>query len=273
MVRQGHVVVATDYPGLGTPGPHPYLVGVSEGRAVLDGVRAVASVPWTGAARRFGVWGHSQGGHAALYAGLLAASYAPELQLAGIAAAAPATDLATLLAADFGTQAGKNPTAMTLWSWSRVFGAPLDRVVSPLAVPVVDTLAQECIETPIDLWRRERTAQPLERAFQTVPDLTAVEPWRSLLADNVPDVLPPGVPVFLSQGSADAIVLPAVTQAYMRRLCQSGSAVRMLLLSGEGHGLVAVHSSVAAVDWLGDRLKGLPAPSDCSSGQPGRSTP
>ena len=36
MVRRGHVVVATDYPGLGTPGPHPYLVGVSEGRAVLE---------------------------------------------------------------------------------------------------------------------------------------------------------------------------------------------------------------------------------------------
>ncbi len=208
MVRQGHVVVATDYPGLGTPGPHPYLVGASEGRAVLDGVRAVASVPWTQAGRRFGVWGHSQGGHAALYAGLLAGDYAPDLQLVGVAAAAPATDLAALLTDDIGTQAGKNLTAMTLWSWSRVFGAPLDRVVSPLAVPIIDVLAQECIETPLDLKLRERTARPLERAFLAVPDLTAVEPWRSLLADNDPGVLPPSIPVFLSQGSADAIGTP-----------------------------------------------------------------
>ena len=36
MVERGWIVAATDYPGLGTPGPHPYLVGVSEGRAVLD---------------------------------------------------------------------------------------------------------------------------------------------------------------------------------------------------------------------------------------------
>ena len=36
MIRRGFVVAATDYPGLGAPGPHPYLVGVSEGRAVLE---------------------------------------------------------------------------------------------------------------------------------------------------------------------------------------------------------------------------------------------
>ena len=38
-VERGYVVAATDYPGLGTPGPHPYLVGISEARAVIDSVR------------------------------------------------------------------------------------------------------------------------------------------------------------------------------------------------------------------------------------------
>ena len=40
MLSQGYIVVATDYPGLGTDGVHPYLIGESEGRAVLDSVRA-----------------------------------------------------------------------------------------------------------------------------------------------------------------------------------------------------------------------------------------
>ena len=41
MLRQGYVVVGTDYPGLGVPGIiHPYLIGVSEARAVIDSVRA-----------------------------------------------------------------------------------------------------------------------------------------------------------------------------------------------------------------------------------------
>ena len=40
VVSRGLVFVATDYEGLGTPGVHTYLVGQSEGRAVLDSIRA-----------------------------------------------------------------------------------------------------------------------------------------------------------------------------------------------------------------------------------------
>ncbi|MFN8565503.1 MAG: lipase family protein [Anaerolineae bacterium] len=40
MVREGFVVAATDYPGHGTPGVHPYLVGPVEAHSVLDSVRA-----------------------------------------------------------------------------------------------------------------------------------------------------------------------------------------------------------------------------------------
>lgn len=39
-LRRGYLVVAPDYEGLGTPGPHPYLVGDSEAWAALDAVRA-----------------------------------------------------------------------------------------------------------------------------------------------------------------------------------------------------------------------------------------
>ncbi len=52
MVERGYVDAATDYPGLGTPGPHPYLVGVSEARAVLDAVRAARSTPGSGGGQR-----------------------------------------------------------------------------------------------------------------------------------------------------------------------------------------------------------------------------
>ena len=39
-LKAGYAVVRTDYEGLGTPGEHPYLIGDSEGRSVLDMVRA-----------------------------------------------------------------------------------------------------------------------------------------------------------------------------------------------------------------------------------------
>ncbi len=36
MIAEGYIVVATDYPGLGTDGIHPYLIGESEARSVLE---------------------------------------------------------------------------------------------------------------------------------------------------------------------------------------------------------------------------------------------
>ncbi len=79
MLRRGYVVAATDYEGLGTRGMHPYLVGPSEARSVLDSVRAARDLSDAYASNRFAVWGHSQGGHAAFFTGEMAASYAPEL--------------------------------------------------------------------------------------------------------------------------------------------------------------------------------------------------
>src|SRR5580698_6939353 len=190
-VRDGYVVAATDYPGLGTVGPHPYLVGISEARAVIDSVRIAAQLPGAGGGKRFVVWGHSQGGHAALFTGLIAKTYAPELDLLGVAAAAPATDLVTLMNDDIGTVGGNNITAMTLWSWQRVFDANMDKIVDRRAIPAIDQLASECIEAPFDIRIRKRTEQPLEKYFLTAKKPSDVEPWHTLLAKNSPGTLPP----------------------------------------------------------------------------------
>jgi acetyl esterase/lipase len=265
MLARGYVVVATDYPGLGTAEPHPYLVGGSEARAVLDSVRAARLMPQADAGNRFAVWGHSQGGQAALFTGLIAKGYAPELNLVGVAAAAPATDLRTLLADDFGTVGGKNLLAMTLWSWAQVYGAPIHGVVVPADMPTVDMLAGECIESLYDLVIRHRTERPLEQSFLSVKNLTDIEPWRSLLTLNTPGALPPGIPVFIAQGETDRLVQPAVTQAYVARLCQAGSRVRLDLMPGVGHGFAAHDSAPAAIAWIADRFAGAPAPDDCDS--------
>src|SRR5580658_8733412 len=207
-IRDGYVVAATDYPGLGTPEPHPYLVGTSEARAVLDSVRVAGSLPGAGRGKKFVVWGHSQGGHAALFTGIIAKDYAPELELLGVAAAAPATDLTTLMNEDIDSVGGKNITAMTLWSWQRVFDAQMDKVVDPRAIPAINQLAEECIEGPFDLRRRQLTEQPLEQYFLTTRHPSEVEPWHSLLTENSPAALPPEIPVFLAQGTDDVIIHP-----------------------------------------------------------------
>ena len=263
LIEQGAIVAATDYPGLGTPGPHPYLVGDSEARAVIDSVRAARGLPGAGGGDRFAVWGHSQGGQASLYTGLIARSYAPELNLVGVAAAAPATSLVTLMGDDFKTSGGKNLTAMTLWSWARVYDAPIEKVVVPEAMPTVDQLASECIESIFDIMARRRTEKPLEQHFLSAPNIAVVEPWHSLAAHNTPGPLPSRIPLFLAQGTTDDIVRPEVTRAYMQRQCRAGGKVIMKWVPGVGHGFVARDSADAAVAWMMDRFAGTPAPSDC----------
>jgi acetyl esterase/lipase len=261
MTAHGFIVAATDYPGLGTPETHPYLVGDSEARAVIDSVRVARAL--TGAPNRFAVWGHSQGGQAALFTGLIAKTYAPELDLVGVAAAAPATELRALLAEDINSAGGRNLAAMTLWSWSRVFGAPIDRVVDPAAMPVVDQLAGECIESIGDILFRRRTSRPLEQRFLAMPDFYDAEPWRGLMAANTPGALPPGIPLLLAQGGADGLVRPQVTEDYKRRQCAAGSSVQMVFLKGANHGVIAHDAAPTAVEWMNSRFAGGPAPSDC----------
>src|ERR1700730_10259314 len=262
-VRDGYVVAATDYPGLGTAGPHPYLVGTSEARAVIDSVRVAASLPGAGGGKKFVVWGHSQGGHAALFTGIIAKTYAPELELLGVAAAAPATDLTKLMNEDIDSVGGKNITAMTLWSWQRVFDANMNKVVDPRAMPAIDQLARECIEGPFDLRTRQLTEQPLEQYFLTVKHPSDIEPWHTLLAENSPGALPPEIPVFLAQGTDDDIIHPKVTQDYAASLCSAGSKVRMLSISNIGHGRAAKASTQAMLEWTGNRFAGAAVPDDC----------
>src|SRR6201996_3697499 len=256
MVQRGYAVAATDYPGLGTPGPHPYLVGESEARAVVDSVRAARSFPGLENSTRYAVWGHSQGGQAALFTGMIAKSYAPELELLGVAAAAPATDLAALMKDDIGTSGGNNIMAMTLWSWHRVFDASIAEIVDPRAMPTLDRLARVCIEGPFDLSARQRIGQALNQHFLSVDQPADIEPWHSLLEKNSAGALPSEIPVFLAQGTTDQIINPNVTRDYMGKLCNAGSKVKLMILPNVGHGRAAQASTMAAVNWTTDRFAG-----------------
>jgi pimeloyl-ACP methyl ester carboxylesterase len=264
-VEHGYVVAATDYPGLGTPETHPYLVGDSEARAVIDSVRVARTMTGAGGGKRFTVWGHSQGGQASLFTGLIARTYAPELTLLGVAAAAPATDLVALMNDDINSIGGKNITAMTLWSWHRVYDASLSKIVDLQAMPVINQLARECIEGPFDLAARQKTGEPLEQHFLTVEEPANTEPWHSLLEKNTPGALPADIPVFLAQGTTDQIIRPQVTEDYMKKLCSAGSKVQMMLMPDIGHGRAAQASTATVVRWIDARFAGETPPNDCSN--------
>ncbi|MGB2932128.1 MAG: alpha/beta fold hydrolase [Methyloceanibacter sp.] len=263
ILAAGFVVAATDYPGLGTPGIHPYLIGKSEGRAVLDSIRAARNLPDSGASGRFAVWGHSQGGHAVLYAGELARHYAPELKLVGIAAAAPATYLGELFDDDMSTARGKELTAMALWSWSNLYHHSIAAVVEPDATTAFEKMAHDCIESLPELMVLDLTERPFQHRQFLKLNPTKVDPWKSIMTHNTPGQAPAGAPVLLAQGTADTTVPFDVTKRFGEALCKQGTRVSFIKLPGVSHSFVARDSAPAALAWMTARFQGVQAPSDC----------
>jgi alpha-beta hydrolase superfamily lysophospholipase len=263
MMKAGWAIVATDYPGLGTPGPHAYLVGVDAAHAVLDSVRAARHVAGAHTGTRFAVWGLSQGAHAALFTGQEASRYAPDLQLVGVAAAGPPTDLMKNLGA------GSNPTARTILmafamhSWSQVYHVDLKTIANATTQRVVRRLAATCSSAEPGLRTRIQVLR-LRRRLKNL-DLSAAEPWRGLLDSNSVGHSPAGAPLFIAQGSADAIVGPAVTKAFVVAACGRQEQVRFVEIPGGIHRETATRSAALTIAWLADRFAGRPAPNDCAS--------
>ncbi|WP_405489953.1 lipase family protein [Nocardia sp. NBC_00511] len=101
-LRRGWALAISDYPGLGTPGLHPYVMGRALGPAVLDSMRAARRLPEAelDPDGPLGIYGYSEGGNAAGWALQLQPSYAPDLPIsAGVVGSAPAdmTDMVRFL--------------------------------------------------------------------------------------------------------------------------------------------------------------------------------
>jgi alpha-beta hydrolase superfamily lysophospholipase len=259
----GAVVVATDYPGLGTPGPHPFLIGNSEARAVLDSVRAARQLTDAAAGDRFAVWGHSQGGQAGLFVGQLVASYAPELELVGVATAAPATELAELLRHDIETLEGRVLAALAFVAMSEIVpDASLTRLAVTRVARQMRALARGCIETTPEGLVEVVGGTVLGHSFLRLAP-TETEPWRSMLTTNTPSGDLGGAPLLLVQGEADTIVRPAVSRRFAQAACERGTPVLLRLYPGHSHTTIAHHAAADAAAWIADRFAARPAPSSC----------
>lgn len=262
LLAAGYVVAAPDYQGLGSPGPHPILVGTASAHTVLDSVRAARNIKVARASNRYALFGESEGAFSVLWAGKLAALYAPELKLAGVAAAAPPTDIKENLTGGTNAAVRAFLTAYAAESWSKLYGVPLTTVVKPATARLIGAIARNCVTLDGFALRTKIGMMRLAYQLRKV-DLAASPRWAELMRQN--SVTPVGLtmPLFVAQGSADVVVAPAVTRAFVDRLCARGATVRFLPIDKGDHVSVGKRSAAEVVDWIGDRFAGRPAPVDC----------
>ena len=135
------------------PAPVPGRDGRGRGRARRRPGRPLPG--GYGGVRRVAVLGFSQGGQAALFAGEVAPTYAPDLSLAGVAAVAPVTSVLELAPTGDGPPpSGQSAfTAMVLYAWSRhyrTFG--LQRVLTPAGLADLTAVTSSCVDTVASLY-------------------------------------------------------------------------------------------------------------------------
>jgi pimeloyl-ACP methyl ester carboxylesterase len=257
-VKRGDIVVATDYEGLGTPGEHPYLVGESEARGVLDIVRAVRQMPGSGASATTLVYGHSQGGQAAVFAGQIAPSYAPELHLVGVAAVAPVADVTAMVPLATTVPVLLGYDVMTAVGFRAAYpNVDLSTVLGPQALNNLDVVDQRCSDDVVDYFAQFSPSQVIAHNLLDVPVLA------QLLQQNTAGGVHVAAPQFIVQGDRDALVPKMVTDRYVARACSQGDQLLYRVYPGQDH-ITARDVSVPDVEaWLAARLAGQAAPSSC----------
>src|SRR4051794_3495356 len=257
---RGFAVVATDYEGLGTAGPHPYVVNVAEAQNVLDSVRAAQRLPDGGLspATRTLIWGHSQGGGAAVLAAELAPRYAPELTVLGAAVGAPATELASL-DAPLRTSTYFGHALMVASGYRVAYPAlPYAEQLTPRGLAELDTVQTECGGQSVARLRGARATDYLARPVTSLPPISAA------LDDNSAGHRPTPVPMFVYQGSKDEQIPVAVSQRMVDRMCSTGGyTVTRRIYPGQGHSEAVLAAAPDILCWFGDRLGGRPAPPGC----------
>jgi pimeloyl-ACP methyl ester carboxylesterase len=264
LVDDDDIVVATDYPGLGPPGPHPYLDGASEGRSVLDSIRAADDLLGVRSPPPAVIMGHSQGGHAALFAAELAASYAPELDIVGVAPMSPPTDLGDLMHRDIGEAAGVVLTAYAITSWSQVYPhAAVDSIVNGSARAAVAQVSQGCVENTAQGVVDLPEVLLLEHDFLSRNPTTAPG-WGPLFGLNDPSTGHLGFPMLVSQGLADTLVRPDTTIAYVHAACANGNTIQLDTYQNVGHFDVRTIAPPFMLSWIEARLAGEPVPAGCT---------
>jgi pimeloyl-ACP methyl ester carboxylesterase len=263
MVRAGFAVVATDYHGLGTVGPHEYVNKIAQGRDVIYSVPAArAAVPSLGS--RWVVIGHSQGGLAAWSVAEMEAKLHDPDYL-GAVSVAGAGDLKAILTGmgDPGSDAAFYMTYM----------AYAIHVLSPEFKPsdMLEGAALARYEnaTTKGCWNYAYAS------FLGLPSGKIVKPgWDETAAaekffkiDEL-GMAPITGPMLVIAGEGDQTVPIASMRGTVQKACRNGIALTFRSYPGLDHDPTMDQSTPDQLAWVRDRFAGKASTGNCADLKP-----
>src|SRR2546429_9351241 len=263
IVMAGWVVVETDYSFAEKGGPHPYLIGEGEARATLDSVRAARQLSELTLDQRMVVWGYSQGGHAALWTGIVGPRYAPDLEILGVAAIAPAANIKNILAMNVAVD--KRFGAYLALSYSRFYpDITFEQAVRPEALDAARQIVNLCDFVPEELQRIEALAATFDGPAMATSSNKALQ---ARLKQNTADG-PIQAPVLIAQGLSDNVVPSSATDAYVEERCAAGQPLEYWTFAGRDHLSIFQRGTPfeeLLIKWTTARLANDPSATGCVS--------
>ncbi len=256
LTEAGYVIVATDYVGLGTEGQSSVPDRIQRGavgarcRSCSPADRGRACGPSfcrVGALAKAGTPG-------AVHRHPSCQLTRRELKLVGVAAAAPATNLAELFKADRKSEGGRSLTSMAVYSWTRVFGLPLGG--SSISGPSANSRLWRTIASRPSRTSFKRAGR--EGAREEVPqsrsgDISTREAHHGCQLAGHAAARHAGLHCARNGGRSRAA---RDHEGLCVVLCRGGARVKMYTMPGGGHMWAGRDSAGAAVEWIGRRFKG-----------------
>ncbi len=253
-VRRGYAVAQTDYEGIGIPGIHPYMVGISAANDVTDMARAAREIdPNIGT--RWIVMGHSQGGAAALATAAAGQQIAPELKLVGAVAYAPFSNPDGLFQVELDNPAPNSALALVallIAGFSTVDPRVVpSEILEPEALNMMPELEQRCLE---ELMNESDWARVVPRSIFAPRGEAAIEALYQDLAANNPSTFRISIPTLLVNGVSDAMVSSESTLLLRDRLSRNGTPVSFKAYLSATHGSVLAASANDVASWIAQRF-------------------
>lgn len=202
--------------------------------------------------------GHSQGGRAALFAAEIAAKYAPELHLLGVATLAPGVELPALV--DHLASSPAKATALMGAIGLRAAYPDLDlaTVFTPNAISDMPRIETGCVNTTVARYQSVPANKFISRDPSSVTDVGRI------LEENSPGTISPTVPIFIGHSEADEQVPVDLSARLMANYCALGATVIRRTYPGQDHAGVIGAANDAILSYIADRYDHRRATNSCS---------